>query len=260
MRITLFVARASAALTAVVAVFISACGLSAQGPPAGELWREFSGPRAFAHVEKLVAFGPRPSGSTALEQSRQYLEGELRASGWNYREMETEGFGLPVIEAQCTYRESAKYDDEIEVRRVGGMIEPRPPVAQAHADVARVARARPEVQHRAAPTRARHEHGEALGVQRVRAALRAVKEQDARRVRGPGDVVEHEVVAVGRLEDLALEADEVARAGEPRPHRLQVWPADPPAGLGAREVHLDYNTGASARRPLGTARQETPRS
>ena len=41
----------------------------------------------------------------------------LRESGWNYREMETEGFGLPVIEAHCIYRESAKYDDEIEIRR-----------------------------------------------------------------------------------------------------------------------------------------------
>jgi acyl-CoA thioester hydrolase len=48
----------------------------------------------------------------------------LRESGWNYREMETEGFGLPVIEAQCTYRESAKYDDEIEVRTTGEMLSP----------------------------------------------------------------------------------------------------------------------------------------
>jgi acyl-CoA thioester hydrolase len=39
----------------------------------------------------------------------------LRASGWSYREMETDGFSLPVIEARCTYRESAKYDDDIEV-------------------------------------------------------------------------------------------------------------------------------------------------
>ena len=46
----------------------------------------------------------------------------LRASGWTYREMETEGFGLPVIEAQCTYREPAKYDDEIEVRTTGEML------------------------------------------------------------------------------------------------------------------------------------------
>ena len=48
----------------------------------------------------------------------------LRASGWNYREMETEGFALPVIEAHCTYRESAKYDDEIEIRTRGEMLSP----------------------------------------------------------------------------------------------------------------------------------------
>jgi acyl-CoA thioester hydrolase len=48
----------------------------------------------------------------------------LRQSGWNYREMETEGFGLPVIEAHCTYRESAKYDDELEVRTTGTMLSP----------------------------------------------------------------------------------------------------------------------------------------
>jgi acyl-CoA thioester hydrolase len=48
----------------------------------------------------------------------------LRASGWNYREMEIDGFALPVIEAHCTYRESAKYDDEIEVRTSGAMLSP----------------------------------------------------------------------------------------------------------------------------------------
>ncbi len=48
----------------------------------------------------------------------------LRESGWNYRDMETDGFSLPVIEAQCAYRESAKYDDEIEVRTTGTMVSP----------------------------------------------------------------------------------------------------------------------------------------
>ena len=48
----------------------------------------------------------------------------LRASGWNYREMEAEGFGLPVIEAHCAYRESAKYDDEIEVRTIAELLSP----------------------------------------------------------------------------------------------------------------------------------------
>jgi acyl-CoA thioester hydrolase len=40
----------------------------------------------------------------------------LRDTGWSYREMEAEGLGLPVIQAHCEYRQSAKYDDEIEVR------------------------------------------------------------------------------------------------------------------------------------------------
>ena len=35
----------------------------------------------------------------------------LRESGWNYREMATEGLSLPVIEARCLYHASAKYDD-----------------------------------------------------------------------------------------------------------------------------------------------------
>jgi acyl-CoA thioester hydrolase len=48
----------------------------------------------------------------------------LRESGWNYREMEIEGFSLPVIEVQCAYRESAKYDDEIDVRTTGAMVSP----------------------------------------------------------------------------------------------------------------------------------------
>jgi len=48
----------------------------------------------------------------------------LRASGWNYREMELDGFSMPVIEAHCTYRESAKYDEEIEVRTWGALLSP----------------------------------------------------------------------------------------------------------------------------------------
>jgi acyl-CoA thioester hydrolase len=48
----------------------------------------------------------------------------LRAAGWTYREMEAEGFQLPVIEAHCTYRESAKYDDELEIRTTGTALSP----------------------------------------------------------------------------------------------------------------------------------------
>jgi acyl-CoA thioester hydrolase len=40
----------------------------------------------------------------------------LRDAGWNYRDMEEAGISLPVIEAHCDYRQSARYDDEIEIR------------------------------------------------------------------------------------------------------------------------------------------------
>ena len=48
----------------------------------------------------------------------------LREAGWTYREMEADGFGLPVIEAHCDYRQPARYDDEIEVRTCGALLSP----------------------------------------------------------------------------------------------------------------------------------------
>ena len=46
----------------------------------------------------------------------------LRHAGWSYREMEREGFSLPVVEAHCEYRQPARYDDEIEIRTRGGLL------------------------------------------------------------------------------------------------------------------------------------------
>ncbi|HLM56106.1 MAG TPA: M28 family metallopeptidase, partial [Pyrinomonadaceae bacterium] len=37
----------------------------------------FSGERAYEHVKKLVGFGPRPSGSKALEEARAYIKEQL---------------------------------------------------------------------------------------------------------------------------------------------------------------------------------------
>ena len=51
------------------------------GDPA-KIWEEFSGEKAFAQVQRLVDFGPRPAGSKALEKSRDYIEEQLHASGW----------------------------------------------------------------------------------------------------------------------------------------------------------------------------------
>jgi acyl-CoA thioester hydrolase len=39
----------------------------------------------------------------------------MRPHGWTYRELEETGVLLPVIDAQCTYRRPARYDDEVEI-------------------------------------------------------------------------------------------------------------------------------------------------
>jgi len=41
----------------------------------------FDGKRAFAHVAKQVAFGPRPSGSPAIAQLQGYIQSELASNG-----------------------------------------------------------------------------------------------------------------------------------------------------------------------------------
>jgi hypothetical protein len=41
----------------------------------------FDGERAFTDLRRLVAFGPRPSGSPALERTREFIVRELRAAG-----------------------------------------------------------------------------------------------------------------------------------------------------------------------------------
>lgn len=48
----------------------------------------------------------------------------LRAAGWTYKDMEAAGFALPVIAAHCEYRQSARYDDLIDVRATGTLLSP----------------------------------------------------------------------------------------------------------------------------------------
>jgi acyl-CoA thioester hydrolase len=48
----------------------------------------------------------------------------LRDAGWSYREMEADGYLLPVLEANCVYRQSAKYDEELDVRTTGALLSP----------------------------------------------------------------------------------------------------------------------------------------
>jgi acyl-CoA thioester hydrolase len=48
----------------------------------------------------------------------------LRSLGWSYRDMESAGVSLPVIEAHCEYHRSTKYDDEVEIRTEGRLLTP----------------------------------------------------------------------------------------------------------------------------------------
>ncbi len=48
----------------------------------------------------------------------------LRSLGATYRDLEADGFMLPVIEARCTYQGSARYDDQLAIATVATMISP----------------------------------------------------------------------------------------------------------------------------------------
>ena len=52
-------------------------------PPPAEIWKEFSGDKAFEETRKQVEIGPRPAGSPEVEKARVAIEESLRASGWD---------------------------------------------------------------------------------------------------------------------------------------------------------------------------------
>ena len=69
-------------LSGILPIVLTACHAQSARPSQGKLWEEFSGEKAFAHVQRLVDFGPRPPGSDAIEKSRDYIDNQLRLSGW----------------------------------------------------------------------------------------------------------------------------------------------------------------------------------
>ncbi|HEV3393168.1 MAG TPA: M28 family peptidase [Chthoniobacterales bacterium] len=54
--------------------------------PEKKIWAEFSGEKAFRHVQALVDLGPRPPGSDAIVRARAYVEEQLESSGWTVSE------------------------------------------------------------------------------------------------------------------------------------------------------------------------------
>ena len=68
-----FSARSSA--SGLIVVFAAATAIGQAAPPA------FDSGRAWEHLRQLVAIGPRPAGSAALDQTRKYIKGQLAAAG-----------------------------------------------------------------------------------------------------------------------------------------------------------------------------------
>ena len=48
----------------------------------------------------------------------------LRSAGSSYRNLESAGVMLPVIEAHCEYRSPARYDDELQVKTRAALLSP----------------------------------------------------------------------------------------------------------------------------------------
>ncbi|MCX7886025.1 MAG: M28 family peptidase [Verrucomicrobiae bacterium] len=71
----------------ILTVFVAVCCIGcARRSPREIDWRGFDGQRAFAHVERIVSFGPRPSGSTALGNVANYISTRLREYGLDVEE------------------------------------------------------------------------------------------------------------------------------------------------------------------------------
>ncbi len=71
------------ALASSVSVFLAlTLGADSQRAAQPGIWEEFSGEKALTHVQRLVDFGPRPPSSDAIEKSRDYIDNQLRLSGW----------------------------------------------------------------------------------------------------------------------------------------------------------------------------------
>jgi glutaminyl-peptide cyclotransferase len=49
--------------------------------PAARAQAAFDGSRAYEHLRQIVSFGPRPAGSAAIDRTRGYITGQLKALG-----------------------------------------------------------------------------------------------------------------------------------------------------------------------------------
>jgi glutaminyl-peptide cyclotransferase len=70
-------------LLALASIALVSCRRAESAPASDtKIWEQFSGEKALAHVQYLVNLGPRTPGSGSIEKSRNYIENQLKASGW----------------------------------------------------------------------------------------------------------------------------------------------------------------------------------
>lgn len=79
------------ALLALVAGWYIASFLNREPAPLS-----FDSSRAYADVQTQVAFGPRPPGSSAHAQVREWMRAELESAGWQVQVHESERIGQPI--------------------------------------------------------------------------------------------------------------------------------------------------------------------
>ena len=105
----------------------------------------------------------------------------------------------------------------------------RPAIRQHAREVRRVAGARAKVHRRASPAPAPDLEEQPLRIDRVRAPLETVKDDDAGAADGPLAVIDQKLVAIGSVQSLAAHGHEAAGADQASPDRLEVG-ARKPAG------------------------------
>src|SRR6266571_5587401 len=75
-------------LALIFALLLNGCHRPSPNTTSAEIWKQFSGERALAHVQHLVDLGPRPPASEAIEKARQYIDDQMRACGWKVSRQE----------------------------------------------------------------------------------------------------------------------------------------------------------------------------
>nr|WP_290666343.1 M28 family peptidase [Ardenticatena sp.] len=83
-------------------LFILSLATACQAPSSSLPKNEFNGENALALANQQCTFGPRPTGSPALERTRSWLEEQLNATGWNATEQRGTFRGMEIVNIVAT--------------------------------------------------------------------------------------------------------------------------------------------------------------